>query len=864
MSDIVINGKTYRGVQSISVINTDGETVTFTEGSGNVANDIINGTITEVTSETLSGVESIRSNAFSGMEIETVSVPSNVTSVGDSAFANNNITTLTIDEGVQTIGNNAFQNNSIKMLTIPSSVTSIGDGAFSGNNLTEITMESDNPPIVTSTTFPSTLQTTNVSYNGYENYSTDPNWTTYKNTLVRGLAIPSTITVTVNNYLGELVSGASVTISGNGQTYMGTTNESGVFTQGDLQPATYEVSVADLDGFKTPEPVDVVVEENTQNSVTITYLEQTGIKADPVFGNNSPEVISAVGDEIATKGYTSSQVEEIYGWKIGDTTSYTLSTGENVEMRITGFNHDDLSNGSGKAGITLEMTHCLRTLYPMNESDTNNGGYPASEMKTTTLPTIKSTLPQEWQDVIVMVNKKSANGGTNYSETLTLSEDLFLLSEVEVFGSVSGAQDGANEGGVYEYWNGKTATDRIKRYDKNADGVVDSAVNSWLRSSNATNNHSFAVVGTGGTYNYYRSYMQRGVSYAFCVGSPPPPVYGVSWTNDETTTMTRTDNAVNMTYSINTSTGKVTSDFDKVFPYNQMKRQVVGGNTFVYVPKMWFRVVADSDQKITSIAVSSKKGDGDNWYQTRPFYYGAYAGSSDGSVLKSVSGVTRQFSITRADARARAMNVGVGYHQRDLYAGTILMFLWWIEFATKNSSSVMTGAQYPKTSGGTLTIYNEQAGNNFCVSGYNTSTSQMVWHGIEDYIGNGYEWEDGITGDGTSGGKQYVSDDYTLYDDYSTSSQMPELSFNSLTTEGSCVEALGWDASKPFLCQPIAIRNDNNYVSGFCDYSSKSNRALSCRGCANPLESFTGISTFDRAKIDTVSANIGCRLVLNA
>lgn len=339
-------------------------------------------------------------------------------------------------------------------------------------------------------------------------------------------------------------------------------------------------------------------------------------------------------------------------------------------------------------------------------------------------------------------------------------------------------------------------------------------------------------------------------------------IYGVSWENDETTTMTRTDDAAEMTYAI--SNGKVASDFDNVFPYNQMKRQVIDGNTFVYVPAMYFRITADENKKITSVAVSETQGDGDGWYATRPFYYGAYGASSDGTVLKSVSGASRKYSTTRANARTQAMAVGTGYHQRDLYAGTILMFLWWIEFATKNSASVMTGTRYGKTTGNTDSIYNEEEGENFCVSGYNTSTSQMVWHGIEDYIGNGYECEDGITGDGTSGGVQYVSDDYTLYDDYSSGSKMSALSYNSPTTSGNCLEALGWDEEKPFLCQPIATRSDSNYTTGFCNYGSTSNNIVSCRGCHAPSLAGNGVSNFTRNNVSYTYADIGCRLLLNA
>lgn len=343
-------------------------------------------------------------------------------------------------------------------------------------------------------------------------------------------------------------------------------------------------------------------------------------------------------------------------------------------------------------------------------------------------------------------------------------------------------------------------------------------------------------------------------------GGTSSAIYGVSWENDGTTTMTRTDDAVEMTYAI--SNGKVASDFDNVFPYNEMKRTTIDGNVFVYVPAMFFRITTDENKKITAIAVSQTQGDGDDWYETRPFYYGAYGASSDGSVLKSVSGASRKYSITRANARTQAMAVGTDYHQRDLYAGTILMFLWWIEFATKNSASIMTGTLYGKTTGNTDSIYNEEEGENFCVSGYNTSTSQMVWHGIEDYIGNGYEWEDGITGTGSSGGVQYVSDDYTKYND--TGSGMDTLSFNSPTTSGNCLEALGWDGEHPFLVQPIATRSDGNYASGFCDYGSTSNNIVSPRGCSYPSTANNGVSSFYRNDVSSSNSLIGCRLLLNA
>lgn len=291
---------------------------------------------------------------------------------------------------------------------------------------------------------------------------------------------------------------------GNSQTMLSVGD--GLKVENGVLSATADVG---LDNYYTKEEVDGLIGNTTPSRV---------------FGENTPKQISAVANEIAAKGMTSAEVEETFGWKIGDTVSYKLSTGEPVEMRIIGFNHDDLSDGSGKAGITLQTVDCLATLYPMNSSRTNVGGYAASKMKTETLPTIKVLLPKEWQDVITPVDKKSANGGySNYSETLTLSEDLFLLSGIELFNTESSygyAQDGANEGSQYEYWAGKADADRIKKYDTDADGVADTVTFWWLRSSFYALTGGFCIVSTQGGASGNEANTARGVSFGFCIGSP--------------------------------------------------------------------------------------------------------------------------------------------------------------------------------------------------------------------------------------------------------------------------------------------------------------------------------------------------------
>ena len=480
--------------------------------------ELVQGNISEVTAQDLVDVTTIRDDAFANLEITSVEIPSNVTIIGDSAFANNEISSLTLNEGIETIGASAFANNPITTLAIPASVTTIGASAFAGTQMTELNMGNQpNPPSVTNTTFPSTLEKIYVAYGDYDTYLSE--WSDYSDKIVRLPAIPSTITVIVNDYTGALVSGASVTISGNGQTYTGTTDSVGTFVQGDLQPATYTISVADMEGFKTPDVSEVVVEEDTQNSVTVTYLEKPST---PAFSKATTAEISAISAEISANNMSSADVESIYGWKIGDTTTIPLSTGENIEMRIIGFNHDDKSDGSGKAGITLEMTHCLNTKYRIVKYSSELN-WEQTEMYVNILPNIKTTLPKEWRDAIITVDKKYLKkqyDSFGVSPISTCKSDLFLISRTELTGEADDASTVRDEGSQYEYWTlHNTDVGRIKYYDSNSDGAPDTACIWGTRSqTNFGTSYYFTISSSGATSatTQWTSAVGR-ISIAFCV-----------------------------------------------------------------------------------------------------------------------------------------------------------------------------------------------------------------------------------------------------------------------------------------------------------------------------------------------------------
>ena len=144
-------------------------------------------------------------------------------------------------------------------------------------------------------------------------------------------------------------------------------------------------------------------------------------------------------------------------WAVGDEKTFTLSTGEAVTVQILGFNHDDLADGSGKAGITFGMKNLLTTGYPTNSSNTNVGGWDSSYARTSIMPTFLGQLPSDLQNVIKEVNKKTSQGNRS-SLIITSVDKLFLLSHIELMGTNKYKTDAdavlsaQGEGVQYDYY----------------------------------------------------------------------------------------------------------------------------------------------------------------------------------------------------------------------------------------------------------------------------------------------------------------------------------------------------------------------------------------------------------------------------
>ena len=189
-------------------------------------------------------------------------------------------------------------------------------------------------------------------------------------------------------------------------------------------------------------------------------------------------------------------------WSVGATKTIKLN-GVSYTAQIIGFNHDTKTAG-GKAGITFQLVDCLNTTYQMNSSNTNVGGWKSSAMRSR-MSEFLGQLDEDLKSVIKPVNKLVSIG--NKTSTIeTVSDKLFLLSEVEIFGSTTNSFSG--EGSQYDWY--KAGNTKVKK-------VNGSASDWWERSPNGSNSTHFCSVGSNGNADISSASASYGVAFGFCV-----------------------------------------------------------------------------------------------------------------------------------------------------------------------------------------------------------------------------------------------------------------------------------------------------------------------------------------------------------
>ena len=211
---------------------------------------------------------------------------------------------------------------------------------------------------------------------------------------------------------------------------------------------------------------------------------------DPVFANNTWEQI--------IEACHSNEVPDT--WKVADQKPMTIN-GVDYQIDIIGKNHDDYSDGSGKAPLTFSLHDCYKLKKAMHNTTTNSKGWSRCDMRETNLPIILKQMPTEVQSGIREVNKLTSESRT----IVTTADKLFLLSEIEIFGSDKNS--GKGEGTQYNYY--KAGNSKVKNY-------INSAIEWWERSPYNGNTRFYCCVNYEGASISRSANVVSGVPFAFC------------------------------------------------------------------------------------------------------------------------------------------------------------------------------------------------------------------------------------------------------------------------------------------------------------------------------------------------------------
>lgn len=223
----------------------------------------------------------------------------------------------------------------------------------------------------------------------------------------------------------------------------------------------------------------------------------------------------AVAEDIAAKGDASpAYAKAKAAMDAGTKFSMKLTDGKTLEYRIIGINHDDLADGSGKAGLTF-LTTSTGIKSRMNAEHTNVGGWEKSDLRQKmNSGEIWKLMPSDFQTKVKSVRKLTNNVDgerANKDAAVTATTDkLFLLSYSEIVETpYSGWSEYSwigKEGAQYEAFEGKVT----ENYSYNSAIAIGRLW--WERSMLPDNSAYFLLVDHRGSPS-----CANGAAYSDCV-----------------------------------------------------------------------------------------------------------------------------------------------------------------------------------------------------------------------------------------------------------------------------------------------------------------------------------------------------------
>lgn len=318
--------------------------------------------------------------------------------------------------------------------------------------------------------------------------------------------------------------GATVTVT------LGTKSATAIATGG-----TAKISVWDYGSYSVHAALGDATGDATVNVIAVqdyAVTVETAVPIPTVLNNATWAQIKEVAEKSQGANY----------WSVGDAKQITvngkLSDGLTLSnyqtwVYIIGFDHNKDVEGTGIAfqgfktaqanGIDICLcdsgygdSKSLGQWFNMNNSNSISGGWASCNMRSTTLPLVKSALPSELTSVIKTTSIYSDNTGGGYdvaSYVTATKDELYLLAEFEIFGARTYANS-AEQNYQQQYAYYVAGNSKVKyKHSSTATAVY------WSdRSALATSPYNFCAVNNNGAAHYANAWASIGLAPAFKVG----------------------------------------------------------------------------------------------------------------------------------------------------------------------------------------------------------------------------------------------------------------------------------------------------------------------------------------------------------
>ena len=216
-------------------------------------------------------------------------------------------------------------------------------------------------------------------------------------------------------------------------------------------------------------------------------------------------------------------------YNVGDTKTISMDvdgngTNENYTLRIanksTNSNCSNENYSQTACGFVVEFVDIVTQMQMRDDTITNVGGYPATNVYTYLNKTLEGRLPPDLQNVLATTRVITGHG-SNDSTNFTSIDNLYLLSGVEVFGS-DNYDTAAGTTHQLEYYSNNGVTYSINYYyGTNLDKAIkqyNPPEGWWLRSAYSTTSTLFFFVYDDGSLSNISANYSSGVAPAFRIG----------------------------------------------------------------------------------------------------------------------------------------------------------------------------------------------------------------------------------------------------------------------------------------------------------------------------------------------------------